>query len=169
MKKLLSLIAVISLLAACSPATQQDGQKAEANADTPASGGFASFGEKIEDEGAVQSDALFTSLEGQDSAYVKVSGTIDQVCQAKGCWMTMPVGEESMRITFKDYGFFVPKDASGKNTVVEGIITKQVTDVETLRHFAVDAGKSPEEVEQITEPKVEYTFEAVGVLIADQP
>ena len=166
MKKLLYLLAAVTLLAACEPTQSKD-----VATDKPASEDVKmnAFGEAIKADGAVESDKLFAHLEGQDSAYVKVRGTIDQVCQAKGCWMTMPVGEESMRITFKDYGFFVPKDAGGKNTVIEGLITKQVTDVETLRHFAADAGKSPEELEQITEPKVEYTFEAVGVLIGDQP
>jgi hypothetical protein len=39
------------------------------------------------------------------------------------------------------------------------------TDVKTLRHYAEDQGKSKEEVEAITAPKKEITFEATGALI----
>ena len=37
----------------------------------------------------------------------------------------------------------------------------------TQRHYAEDAGKSKEEIEKITEPKIAYTFLADGVLIGD--
>jgi hypothetical protein len=39
------------------------------------------------------------------------------------------------------------------------------TDVKTLQHYAEDQGKSKEEVEAITSPKKEITFEASGALI----
>jgi hypothetical protein len=70
-----------------------------------------------------------------------------------------------MRVTFKDYGFFVPKDSKGKEVVIEGIAMRKVTPVDELRHYAEDAGKSPEEVAAITEPVQELAFEAVGVLL----
>jgi hypothetical protein len=37
------------------------------------------------------------------------------------------------------------------------------TTVEELKHFAEDDGKSKEEIEKITEPKIEMVFEASGV------
>ncbi|MBK6732010.1 MAG: DUF4920 domain-containing protein [Bacteroidetes bacterium] len=44
----------------------------------------------------------------------KVKGTVTSVCQNKGCWMKLDLGNgESMRVTFKDYGFFVPKEKQG--------------------------------------------------------
>lgn len=78
--------------------------------------------------------------------------------------MDLPNGE-SMRVTFKDYGFFVPKNAHGYPVVLEGEAVKVVTDVASLRHYAQDGGASAEEIENITEPKEEYTFVATGVLI----
>jgi hypothetical protein len=38
-------------------------------------------------------------------------------------------------------------------------------DVEMLRHFAEDAGQTQEEIDAITEPEVEWSFEATGVYI----
>ncbi len=80
--------------------------------------------------------------------------------------MTIDMGEgKSMRVTFKDYGFFVPLNADGHVATLKGAASVDTVDVETLRHFAEDAGKSKEEIEAITEPEYELTFEATGVLI----
>ena len=96
----------------------------------------------------------------------KVSGQIKEVCTNKGCWfaMELPNGS-SMRVTFKDYGFFIPTNSQGFPITIEGVATLSETDVETLRHYAEDQGKSKEEVAAITAPKKEITFEASGALI----
>ena len=39
------------------------------------------------------------------------------------------------------------------------------TSVEDLKHYALDAGKSESEIAAITKPKIEYSFEADGVLL----
>jgi hypothetical protein len=126
------------------------------------------FGADINDAGVVTLAELVTELDSKDEFQGKVVGQIKEVCSKKGCWMTidLPNGQ-SMRVTFKDYGFFVPLNSSGYPVVIEGIATKKVTDVETLRHYAEDAGKSKEEIEKITESKHEYAFEAVGVIIKE--
>ncbi len=99
----------------------------------------------------------------------KISGEIKEVCTKKGCWLTMDLPNgESMRVTFKDYGFFVPTTSQGYPIVLDGVAVLTETDVKTLRHYAEDEGKSAEEVAAITEPKREITFEAVGVEIKDK-
>lgn len=103
-----------------------------------------------------------------DSAEFVIKGTIDKVCQVKGCWMhlEMPDSTQSMRVTFKDYEFFVPKDASGKTAIIKGIVKQDTTSVEDLRHYAVDGGMTEEEAANtITEPKIELAFEAEGVQV----
>ena len=77
----------------------------------------------------------------------------------------MNVGEEELRVTFKDYGFFVPKNSSGNDAVIEGALYKKLVNVEMLKHYAEDAGKSEEEINAITEPKEQFVFEASGVII----
>jgi len=70
-------------------------------------------------------------------------------------------------VKFKDYGFFVPKDIAGQEVIMEGKAYREVTAVDELRHLAQDAGKPQEEIEKITEPKVELKFMASGVLLLD--
>ncbi|MEQ9101878.1 MAG: DUF4920 domain-containing protein [Imperialibacter sp.] len=125
---------------------------------------YESFGATISDDQAAPVAEL-TAMPG-DSAYTKVRGTIVEVCQAKGCWMKLDLGNnETMRVTFKDYGFFVPKDAKGREVVIEGVALKSLTPVEELQHYAKDAGKTAEEIAAIIEPVQELSFEAVGVLM----
>ncbi|MCC5938786.1 MAG: DUF4920 domain-containing protein [Lunatimonas sp.] len=98
----------------------------------------------------------------------KVYGTIKEVCAHKGCWMTVELPDGSdMRVTFKDYGFFVPKNAQGFRVTLEGMAEKSVTDVATLKHYAEDAGKAQTEIDSITEPEESVAFEAVGVEIEE--
>jgi hypothetical protein len=96
----------------------------------------------------------------------KLSGTIDAVCQKKGCWMELKNGEGStVRVTFKDYGFFMPKDASGRTAIVDGIAKVEVTSIGDLKEYAKDDGQSQAEIDAIKEPLRELVFEAKGVII----
>ncbi len=127
---------------------------------------YSYFGDTITDENAQDIGQLATYLGDKESVQLKVSGKIEEVCQKKGCWMTLSMaGEGPVRVTFKDYGFFVPKDASGKNVIIEGVAYRDTTTVEQLKHFAQDAGKSEEEIEKITQPEYALSFEASGVII----
>jgi len=124
------------------------------------------FGDSISVDGAIAADQLAAKLSGKDSIQVKLSGTIDEVCQKKGCWMNMNIGKgEMMRVRFKDYAFFVPKDAAGKSVFIEGYAYTDTTSVAELKHYAEDAGKTKEEISKITKPEVSISFEANGVLI----
>lgn len=123
------------------------------------------FGEEIDRENATDAMQFIAENHDRDSINVKLSGEITSVCQMKGCWMTMNVGKEELRITFKDYGFFVPKNSSGNEAIIEGVLHKKLVDVEMLKHYAADAGKSEEEIEAISEPKLQFVFEASGVII----
>ena len=109
---------------------------------------------------------LIEQVEKNGSAEATIMGEIKEVCTNKGCWFTMDLPNgESMRVTFKDYGFFVPTNSQGFPILLKGVATMTETDVDTQRHFAEDQGKSKEEIEMINEPKREITFEATGVII----
>ncbi len=128
------------------------------------------FGEAITADGAVEYADLLQQLQGKDSLAVKVVGTVEAVCQAKGCWMNITSqnpDDPMMFVKFKDYGFFVPKDIAGRRVVMQGYAYREVTSVEELRHLAEDAGKSKKEIKAIKEPKEELKFMASGVLLLD--
>lgn len=124
------------------------------------------YGDIIQSEEVISTADMISEVESKGTFQGKISGEIKEVCTKKGCWfaMELPNGE-SMRVTFKDYGFFIPTNSQGFPIVMEGVATLSETDVETLKHFAEDQGKTKEEVEAITEPKKEITFEATGVVI----
>ena len=124
------------------------------------------FGEPIAKKGAVSAKKLAQKMDKAESLDIKVKGTITEVCQAKGCWMTIDLGDdELMRVKFKDYGFFVPKDAAGKTAIIQGVAKNEIIGVDELRHLAKDAGKSEKEIIAIDKPKEELTFVAEGVII----
>lgn len=130
---------------------------------------YTSFGDKITEDNFLTSKemlAKFENLQVGDTISVKFASNIKEVCSKKGCWMKLPLSEttETM-VRFKDYGFFMPLDANGKEVIVEGKAFVQITPVEELKHYAQDAGKSEEEIALITAPKREFAFEANGVLM----
>lgn len=180
MKKTLLFLAAASVMVACggeAPAgDNNDADTTATTADTTAVveqepeqamvGDYMSFGAEISPDGALTAGDMIASFEGQDSAVVKFEAPIIEACQKKGCWMTLDMGDSSeVMVRFKDYGFFVPLDAGGKTTIVEGSIYRTEIGVDELKHYAEDAGKSQEEIDAITEPEQTLAFEATGVLI----
>lgn len=127
------------------------------------------FGEEVKPGDVKTAAKMEAAMGSKTTADMKITGKVVDVCKKKGCWMTleMPNGDP-MRVTFKDYAFFMPMDIVGKNVVLDGLAKKQTISVETLRHYAEDAKKSPEEVAKITDPKKELAFEAKGVVILDK-
>jgi Domain of unknown function (DUF4920) len=124
------------------------------------------YGEKITEANAVAVSELPKLMQGKKTLDTKLTGKIESVCQKKGCWMQLDLGNgQKMRVKFKDYAFFVPKDAAGKQVIIEGVASKETIDVATQKHYAEDAKKSKEEIAKITQSKEELSFEAKGVII----
>src|SRR5262245_36871609 len=95
---------------------------------------------------------------------VRLQGTIDSVCQTKGCWMQLGTQTPTVFVKFKDYAFFVPKDAGGRVAIVEGTMTMKQETVEQTKHYLEDAGKR-DEAAKVTEGRKLYHFLASGVAI----
>lgn len=127
------------------------------------------YGAFVGEAGIMSTSGMLAEVEKDGNFEGKISGEIKEVCTKKGCWLTMDLPNgETMRVTFKDYEFFVPTTSQGYPVILSGAAVLSETDVETLRHYAEDGGMSKEDVEKITEPKREITFESVGVIIKDK-
>jgi len=160
MKKVVLLFFVSLLIFSCKNETK------ESNADVA----YASFGEKITDEEVLTKEEIiekYKNLKSGDTAYVKFTSKVNEVCQAKGCWMKLDLGEEEAMVRFKDYGFFMPKNIADRVVIVNGKAYVSEMSVEEQRHYAEDAGKTPEEIEEINEIKRTLSFEADGVLVKE--
>jgi hypothetical protein len=71
---------------------------------------------------------------------VRVEARISQVCQKKGCFMIATAGDRAVRISFRDYSFFVPTDTGGKTVTVTGTLVERVLSEKQAAHFREDAG-----------------------------
>ena len=168
MKRLLVVAMVLSVaLSSCK--VEKKEEKSATNTIEVQKIEYTSFGENITDADAISADemrAKFKNLKAGDTLNVKFASTINEVCKKKGCWMKLDLGEEQeSMVRFKDYGFFMPLNADAKEVVVNGKAYVTEISVDELQHYAKDAGKSEEEIAQITEPKYTYAFEADGVLM----
>jgi hypothetical protein len=127
---------------------------------------WEAFGAEITSDQAVPVTDVIDQFDLDTEKPFKISGTLYEVCAEKGCWTKVQTDDgRIVRITFKDYGFFLPTDAAGREMIAEGVGFRKETSVEELRHYAEDAKKTAEEIAAITEPKIEYLFEASGVLL----
>lgn len=130
---------------------------------------YAFFGDSISDEKAISTDEMmvqFDKLKAGDTLNVKFKSKIKSVCQKKGCWMTLVLpNEKEAFVKFKDYAFFVPKNAQDEEVIVNGKAFVSIESVDELKHYAKDEGKSQAAIDSIVIPKTTYSFMADGVLI----
>jgi hypothetical protein len=165
MKNILRVLMIIMLLVSC----KSKGQESEVTDVPKDKVTYVSVGEKISEDHAMSTKQMaekYKAMSVGDTITTKMKAKVIEVCQAKGCWMTLNLenGEEAM-VKFKDYGFFMPKDISGKDVILNGKAFVNEVPVDEQRHYAEDAGKSKEEIAAIISPKKTYSFEADGVLI----
>jgi len=108
-------------------------------------------------------EKLYKKMKKTAALNTTIKGEVENVCLKKGCWMTIknPTGEP-MRVTFKDYAFFMPMDCHNKIVTFKGKAYQDTTSVKMLRHYAEDENLPQEAINKITEPKVEIAFEATG-------
>jgi len=166
---LLAIVAIASTLTFTSCSNNKSVDLASADSiKVAADSSIGSFGAVIDEAGAISVDSLqaMVTVNATEIPSIKVAGKVEAVCKKKGCWMELVKGDGStMRVTFKDYAFFVPKNCDGKEAIVLGKAYVDTTSVADLRHFAEDEGLSKEEIEKINEPKLELAFEAEGLII----
>lgn len=168
MKRIASLLALSLIFTACKDEKSNNESEVLAEAD-PVS--YNSFGAEITAENSLSgAEALenFNSLKPGDTIEFKFASKINSVCKMKGCWMVLELPEEEeVRITFKDYGFFVPKDSENTEVIVEGKAFLNEMSVEDQKHYAEDEGKSEAEIAAITSPEISKAFIANGVLLKE--
>lgn len=163
-KKIIFILTTV-LLVACNDNIEQDKDVVKEEVEVT----ITKHGLDITEEGAITAAEFLAQFEGKDSLYTKMIAPIDEVCAKKGCWMTINLGDnKDMRVKFKDYDFFVPKDAAGRFAIIQGFAKIDTTSVATLKHYLEDAEASQEEIDAVTEPEINYSFEAEGVIIKEE-
>ncbi len=122
------------------------------------------FGAPLGDSPKVALADLVKDAASHSGKTVKTEGVVSAVCQEKGCWMTLKSGDQAVRVTFKDYGFFVPKDSAGKTVVMEGVFSVKTIPEAKAKHYAGETpGGKPDAIKG---DQKELSIVASGVEIA---
>ncbi len=132
----------------------------------------AHYGAALEPKDAMAADQAVIHAAHLGDKTVQIRGTVTAACEKKGCWMALRAGEgKTLRMTFRDYGFFVPLEIVGETVVAEGKIAIVERSVADQKHLLEDAGRPQEEIDAIREPIQEVSFVADGVVVvsADAP
>lgn len=101
--------------------------------------GVGRFGAPIQKTRAESLASVLESPAKFDGRTVLVEGKVRRNCTAKGCWMELSTGMDKAlpgcRVTFKDYGFFVPLDSAGATARVEGAVASQTVSAREVAHM----------------------------------
>lgn len=121
-------------------APPQSAKKTEAKADW-----VLVRGEKLSGKKAVALPELLKTAEGLDGKAISVEGKVRKACEKKGCWMELATDEKSpgVRVTFKDYAFFVPLDSAGSAAKVEGTVKVAELSEERAKHYESEGAIVP--------------------------
>lgn len=167
------------------PTTEEKAEAGDADPDRLAPGEERHFGGEftLEESPISLTDAMkdLASLEGKP---IKLEARVVTACRKKGCWMTIQPkdmsedaaaekkegdAEDDIRVTFKDYGFFVPRHADGALAVMEGQFEREVVSEAHRKHLARDAKKSEEEIAAIEGDLETVQFVATAVDLKGAP
>lgn len=103
-------------------------------------------GEKVQGKGAkVTLAQLLKAPEAHEGKTVLIEGKVRKACEKKGCWMELATDEKGagVRVTFKDYAFFVPLDSAGSEARVEGVVKVAQLSEDHARHYEEEGAIVP--------------------------
>lgn len=97
------------------------------------------FGEALTQGQSVPLAAVVKDPDAYSGKTVLVDGKVRAACTRKGCWMelapTTGKGTQGCRVTFRDYGFFVPTDSAGSDARVEGVLSVRTVPAGEVAHL----------------------------------
>ena len=119
--------------------------------------------------GAILNESLpkltMAKLANHSTSYLnkpfQVETRIAKVCQKKGCFFIAQQDEHILRVSFRDYGFFIPTDSSGKTVIIAGELIQKDLSPEQATHYKADLKSNSDEIK----PGVVYEIVADSVKI----
>ena len=64
------------------------------------------FGSRITLDKIITIEEALEQADGKTE--ILIEAYVEKVCKNKGCWMSLKIPNDDLRVTFKNYGFFVP-------------------------------------------------------------
>lgn len=123
---------------------------------------FEVFGEELNHD-SLEPNKLSEVLKTDVTAdKVTLITSVSEVCTKKGCFFIAQDGDFTARVTFKDYGFFIPTDSKGKEVILVGELSIETLTEEKAKHYAEDMGKDSDD---IVGDQKEYSIVATSVIV----
>jgi hypothetical protein len=152
-----ALIALLTLLLSVACAKSSRDSKPSAAAAAPSASvtpDLSSPGPRVERFGAAVSASagepvaqILRSPERYESKDVVVTGYVRRACSRKGCWMELAERADAKlpgcRVTFKDYGFFVPTDSAGSRARVQAALAVTNVPARSVEHLEQEGATFP--------------------------
>ena len=123
------------------------------------------YGEVVDSTQAVKATDLQQKMLGIRTINLTISGKVEDVCKAEGCWMKLDLGEENrLLVRMKNRSFSVDDEVQGKYAFVKGTVHYDTISVENLQKHAKEDGESDSVISSLTVPEINLVMEALGVM-----
>lgn len=148
MRRAVVLAFALVLLPACRSASQAPEKPHDtALPAQPAAAAAAprKFGEPVPPGPALTLSEVLASPERYQNQAVTLEAKVRRNCTRKGCWMELAEKLDpalpGCRVTFKDYGFFVPLDSAGSTARVQGQVQVETVAAAEVAHLEGEGAK----------------------------
>ncbi|EGM79669.1 hypothetical protein Rhein_0129 [Rheinheimera sp. A13L] len=130
------------------------------------------FGAAVDKTKLVEVADILAKPQSYLQQQVTVKGTVEAVCQKKGCWMQLSAGKNqpTFRIKVKDGDMVFPVSAKGKTAYASGKLNPIEMDLESTREYLAHKAEEQGEAfdpQTVTEAITLYQLVPVAVEIAD--
>ncbi len=99
------------------------------------------FGSAFEPGTAVALQSLLSDPRAYADKTVTTEGKVQRACSRKGCWMEIGEGPDACRVTFKNYGFFVPTDSAGAYARIQGRLDTREVEAAAVQHLESEGAR----------------------------
>ncbi|MBU0914563.1 MAG: DUF4920 domain-containing protein [Gammaproteobacteria bacterium] len=130
------------------------------------------FGGTVDKTKLVEVADILTKPQSYLQQHLTVKGTVEAVCQKKGCWMQFAADakQPTFRIKVKDGDMVFPVSAKGKTAYASGKLDPIEMDLESTREYLAHKAEEQGEAfdpQSVTEAITLYQLVPVAVEIAD--
>lgn len=145
--RLFLLTLLVSVLSINAFAQDKMEKKSPTEADKTAvfaSDGTIRRGAALGNSEKVSLNEVFANPEEYAGKSVIVEGVIVRSCKMEGCWAELAPSmdsEATVRVKFKDHGFFIPLKSEGFKARAEGVFSIKVLSKEEVDHLVEDGAK----------------------------
>ncbi len=105
------------------------------------------FGAPLRNAEPVALAAVLTEPGNFEGKSLVVEGDVRRACSKKGCWMELATSSDESapgcRVTFQDYGFFVPTNSAGSRAKVDGRVELSTVPKSRVDHLEAEGARFP--------------------------